>query len=29
MIFSTGVASGVKNFKYMCYGILCCVCKWC
>jgi len=20
--------SGVKNFKHMCYGFLCCVCQW-
>jgi Na+/H+ antiporter NhaC len=25
-IFSIDGASGVKNFKYVCYGFLCCVC---
>jgi hypothetical protein len=26
MVFSTNGVSGIKNFKYVCSGFLCCVC---
>jgi hypothetical protein len=26
MVFSTDCVSGVKNFKYVCSGLTCCVC---